>query len=91
MTNQKDTYARVKLETESDVQTYKEFGKQIEKEKVDSKEKITKLTKDMKFLASRIKDNNQFLKEHRLDVVEFTPAVKRIKKAQVTAPEPKVA
>jgi hypothetical protein len=88
MTNQKDTYARVKLETESDAQTYKEFVKQIEKERVDSKEKIIKLTKDMKFLASRIKDNNRFLKEHKLDVVEFTPVIKKGKKIQSATPAP---
>lgn len=82
MTNQKDTYIRVKQETEADVQTYKEFGKQIEKEKIDSKEKIAKLTKDMKFLANRIEANNKFLREHKLDIVEFIPAVKRGRKVQ---------
>ena len=82
MTNQKDTYARVKQETEADVQTYKEFSKQIEKERVDSKEKVAKLTKDMKFLANRIEANNKFLREHKLDAVEFTPPVKRGRKVQ---------
>ena len=55
---------------------------------MDSKEKITKLTKDMKFLASRIKDNNKFLQEHKLDVVEFTPPTKKGKKAQIITPAP---
>lgn len=80
MANQKDTYARIKLETEQDVQTYNEFGKAIEREKIDSKEKIAKLTRDRKFLANRIKDNNKYLKERKLDTVEFIPAVKNGKK-----------
>lgn len=88
MTNQKDTYARVKLETESDAQTVKDFLKQIEKENIDHKEKLAKLNNDINFLDRRIIANNKFLQEHKLEVVQYTPQPRKGRKVENTTPAP---
>ena len=88
---QKDNCAKIRTDTEADVQSYKDFEKRIEKEKADSKQKLANLTELRNYYVKRIEANNKYLKAHKQEPVVFTPPPKQGKKkagmAQLPSPE----
>jgi hypothetical protein len=78
---------------------YNDFNSQIEQEKISLKKKIRDLTAnshnkinslkiDMKDFSRKIADGNKSLTRHKLEPIQFTPAVKRIKKVGNPTPAP---
>ena len=81
------------------VEFYNDFSAQIEQEKTalkkkikdakaSSQSKINSLKTDMKDFAGKIADGNKSLIKHKLEPIQFTPAVKRIKAVQSATPMP---
>jgi hypothetical protein len=71
MPEQQEFYNQLRQETESKVQTYKDFQTQIEKIKADTKERIEKLKADIKVIAKQIEVNNNILKDRGQEIVKF--------------------
>ncbi len=68
---QQEFYNQLRQETETRVQTYPEFHKQIHDIKLSSKKRIKDLLDDMKFIRKQIDTNNKLLKEQGQEIVKF--------------------
>ena len=68
---QQEFYNTLRQETETRVQTYQEFQKQIDGIKLNSKQRIKDLQADMKFIAKQIEANNKMLAEQGQEIVKF--------------------
>lgn len=68
---QQEFYDQLRQETETKVQTYREFQEQVEQIKASSAKKIDALKVDMKFISRQIESNNQMLGIQGLETVKF--------------------
>lgn len=68
---QQEFYSQLRQETETKVQTHNEFAAQIKTLETRTRDAITALKADQKFLAKQIKANNKMLASQDIEPVKF--------------------